>query len=90
MVSKPIPNFQTQFSQREEVANYDNIALNQQYIPFSGGKMFQSDSICDGRELFTPSEVGQSTFLTFWREYFFDFINTYETIYKYIRMVHTV
>ena len=29
MISQLLPNFQTQFSQKEEIASYDNIALNQ-------------------------------------------------------------
>ena len=31
MISKPLPNFKTQCSQKEEVGIYDNIALNQLY-----------------------------------------------------------
>ena len=29
MISQPLPKFQTQFSQKEEVGTYDNIALNE-------------------------------------------------------------
>ena len=29
MISEPLPNFQTHFSQKEEVGSYDNIALSQ-------------------------------------------------------------
>ena len=29
MISQPLPNFKTQFSQKEDVGSYDNIALNQ-------------------------------------------------------------
>ena len=29
MISQPLPNFKTQFSQKYEVGSYDNIALNQ-------------------------------------------------------------
>ena len=32
MIAEPLPNFQTQFSKKEEVGSYDNIALNQRYI----------------------------------------------------------
>ena len=31
MISKPLPNFKSQFSQKEEVGSYDNIALNQRF-----------------------------------------------------------
>ena len=31
MISQPLPNFKTQFYQKEEVGRYDNIALNQRY-----------------------------------------------------------
>ena len=32
MISEPLPNFKTQYSQKEEVGSYDNIALNQRCI----------------------------------------------------------
>ena len=31
MISQPLPNFKGQFSQKEKVGSYDNIALNQRY-----------------------------------------------------------
>ena len=31
MISQPISNVESQFSQKEEVDSYDNIALNQRY-----------------------------------------------------------
>ena len=36
MISQPLPNFKSQFCQKEEVGSYDNIALNQRNaLPFS-------------------------------------------------------
>ena len=32
MTSQPLPNFKREFSQKEEVGSYDNIALNQPYV----------------------------------------------------------
>ena len=29
MISQPLPNFETQISQKEKVGSYENIALNQ-------------------------------------------------------------
>ena len=29
MISQPLANFKTQFSEKDEVGSYDNIALNQ-------------------------------------------------------------
>ena len=31
MISQPLPNFKSQFSQNVEAGSYDNIALNQRY-----------------------------------------------------------
>ena len=31
MISQPLPNFKSQFSQKEEVGSYDIIAPNQRY-----------------------------------------------------------
>ena len=31
MISQPLPNYNTKFSQKERVGSYDNIALNQRY-----------------------------------------------------------
>ena len=38
MISQPLPNLKTQFSQKEEVGSYDNIALNQRSVSVSGGR----------------------------------------------------
>ena len=32
MISQPLPNFKSQFSQKEEVGSYDNVALNQRFL----------------------------------------------------------
>ena len=32
MISQPLPNFKTQFSPKDEMCSYDNIALNQRYL----------------------------------------------------------
>ena len=32
IIAEPLPNFQSKFSQKEEVGSYNNIALNQRYI----------------------------------------------------------
>ena len=40
MISQPLPNLQTQFSQKEEVGCYDHIALNQRYQEHRGHPRF--------------------------------------------------
>ena len=41
MISQPLSNLKTQFSSKEEVGTYDNIALNQRYAEINQQRLFR-------------------------------------------------